>query len=43
MSPPGCFALFRFLFLLPYSLEGAIQTYTVHSFFEEMQCDRFPV
>lgn len=41
MSPPGCFTLFCFLFPLPYSSEGTIQTYTVCYFFEK--CNRFAV
>lgn len=41
MSPPGCFVLFCFLFPLPYSSEGPIQTYTVCYFLRK--CNRFPV
>lgn len=41
MSPPGCFTFFCFLFPLPYSSEGTIQTYTVCYFFEK--CNRFAV
>lgn len=41
MSPLGCFVLFCFLFPLPYSSEGTIQTYTVCYFLRK--CSRFPV